>query len=152
MWSIHPRYLDARGLVALWREGLLAQKVLRGETQGYRYHPQLNRFKETEDPKAAITGYLKEVLKEARRRGYCFDEARINEPDAVLLEIPVSRGQLVFEFCILLDKLGSRNPERQAQLAAIGDVECNPVFKVVEGPVAVWEKARPIHKFIPYTD
>ncbi|HWQ19849.1 MAG TPA: pyrimidine dimer DNA glycosylase/endonuclease V, partial [Methanotrichaceae archaeon] len=74
MWSIHPKYLDARGLVALWREGLLAQKVLRGETQGYRYHPQLNRFKEAEDPKAAIAGYLKEVVKEAGRRGYCFDE------------------------------------------------------------------------------
>jgi len=28
LWSLHPRYLDAKGLVALWREGLLAQKVL----------------------------------------------------------------------------------------------------------------------------
>jgi hypothetical protein len=28
IWSLHPKYLDARGLVALWREGLLAQAVL----------------------------------------------------------------------------------------------------------------------------
>lgn len=28
------RYLDAKGLVALWREALLAQKVLAGETRG----------------------------------------------------------------------------------------------------------------------
>jgi len=23
LWTLHPKYLDARGLVALWREGLL---------------------------------------------------------------------------------------------------------------------------------
>lgn len=31
---MHPRYLDAKGLVALWREALLVQAVLRGETRG----------------------------------------------------------------------------------------------------------------------
>ena len=41
LWSIHPRYLDSMGLVALWREALLAQAVLRGETKGYKFHPQL---------------------------------------------------------------------------------------------------------------
>lgn len=30
LWSLHPSYLDAVGLVALWREGLLARKVLQG--------------------------------------------------------------------------------------------------------------------------
>ena len=34
LWSLHPRYLDAKGLVALWREGLLAQAVLKGQTKG----------------------------------------------------------------------------------------------------------------------
>ncbi|WP_368086417.1 pyrimidine dimer DNA glycosylase/endonuclease V [Nitrosomonas sp. Nm34] len=24
LWSIHPKYLDAKGLLALWREGLQA--------------------------------------------------------------------------------------------------------------------------------
>ena len=39
LWSIHPKYLDAKGLVALWREALLAQKVLDGKTEGYKNHP-----------------------------------------------------------------------------------------------------------------
>jgi hypothetical protein len=41
LWSLHPCHLDAKGLVALWREGLLAQKVQACETNGYRNHPQL---------------------------------------------------------------------------------------------------------------
>jgi hypothetical protein len=45
LWSLHPRYLDAAGLTAAWREALLAQKVLAGATRGYRRHPQLERFR-----------------------------------------------------------------------------------------------------------
>ena len=30
LWSLHPCYLDPAGLVAVWREGLLARAVLRG--------------------------------------------------------------------------------------------------------------------------
>lgn len=45
LWSLHSRYLDSRGLVALWRESLRAQKVLMGDTIGYRHHPQLDRFR-----------------------------------------------------------------------------------------------------------
>ncbi|MFN3505685.1 MAG: pyrimidine dimer DNA glycosylase/endonuclease V, partial [Caldimicrobium sp.] len=58
LWSIHPMYLDARGLVALWREALLARKVLIGETSGYRNHPQLVRFKRSASPLDAINRYL----------------------------------------------------------------------------------------------
>ena len=36
LWSIHPKYLGTKGLVALWREALLAQKVLQGNTKGYK--------------------------------------------------------------------------------------------------------------------
>jgi hypothetical protein len=32
LWSLHPKHLDRQGLLAVWREGLLAQEVLRGET------------------------------------------------------------------------------------------------------------------------
>ncbi|WP_223209021.1 pyrimidine dimer DNA glycosylase/endonuclease V [Pyrococcus furiosus] len=39
LWSLHPKYLDSKGLVALWREGLLAKKVLEGKTRSYRNHP-----------------------------------------------------------------------------------------------------------------
>ncbi len=73
LWSIHPQYLDPQGLVALWREALLAQAVLRGETRGYRNHPQLERFKEHAAPLAAISHYLQAVYAEATRRGYRFN-------------------------------------------------------------------------------
>jgi len=36
LWTLHPRYLDPKGLVTAWREALLAQKVLSGATRGYR--------------------------------------------------------------------------------------------------------------------
>jgi hypothetical protein len=45
IWSLHPKYLDAKGLVALWRESLLAKQALESKTKGYKNHPQLNRFK-----------------------------------------------------------------------------------------------------------
>jgi hypothetical protein len=61
LWTLHPKYLDAQGLVALWREGLLAQKVLRGRTRGYRHHPQLARFRAQADPVASIARYLRAV-------------------------------------------------------------------------------------------
>jgi hypothetical protein len=37
LWTLHPKHLDVRGLVALWREALLAQKILCGATRGYRF-------------------------------------------------------------------------------------------------------------------
>ena len=54
LWSLHPRHLDPQGLVALWREGLLARAVLHARTRGYRNHPQLDRFKAHPQPKRAI--------------------------------------------------------------------------------------------------
>ena len=64
LWTLHPKYLDAKGLVALWREALLAQKVLRGATKGYRHHPQLLRFSNSKNPPAALAAYLKAVHEE----------------------------------------------------------------------------------------
>ena len=67
LWSVHPRYLDAQGLVALWRETLLARAVLRGETKGYRFHPQLERFRAHGQPRSAVSAYLRAVHAEAAR-------------------------------------------------------------------------------------
>ena len=78
LWSLHPKYLDPQGLVALWRETLLAQAVLRGETRGYRNHPQMDRFKNSTAPLAAISLYLKGIHAEAVARGYTFDKSKIN--------------------------------------------------------------------------
>ena len=77
LWSIHPRYLDRQGLVALWREGLLAQKVLAGKTNGYRFHPQLLRFRQSRDPLQSIGTYLHHVAEEASKRKYRFDRSKI---------------------------------------------------------------------------
>ncbi len=77
LWTIHPKYLDARGLVALWRETLLAQKVLQGETKGYRNHLQLIRFKEQTDPVAYVATYLRFIHQEAVSRGYNFDWTKL---------------------------------------------------------------------------
>ena len=72
LWSIHPSLLDRVGLVALWREALLAQKVLLGATKGYRHHPQLDRFRQSSNPIRAIASYLWSVADEAQERGYRF--------------------------------------------------------------------------------
>src|SRR5690606_27371354 len=77
LWTLHPSYLDARGLIAVWREALLAQKVLAGGTRGYRNNPQLIRFRATEDPAASIAAYLLAIADEGRHRGYALDVRRI---------------------------------------------------------------------------
>lgn len=77
LWTIHPKYLDARGLVALWRETLLAQKVLQGDTKGYKNHPQLIRFNEQTDPVAHLATYLRFIHLEAVRRDTTSIEPRL---------------------------------------------------------------------------
>lgn len=138
LWSLHPRLLDRAALVAGWREGLLAQAVLAGRTRGYRSHPQLERFKATEDPSGAIVTYLWELHAEATRRGYRFDATRLDgEPDPQL-RLTVSSGQLEFELEHLRAKVRQRAPEWESRLGA---PEPHPMFDVVPGPVATWERA-----------
>lgn len=138
LWSLHPRYLDAKGLVALWREGLLAQKVLAGGTKGYRHHPQLQRFRDQSDPLGAIAAYLREVQRDAQRRGYRFDATRIDNA-AFDARMTVTRGQLAFELAHLRKKLAARNPEACQRIAEVGAPEPHPLFMVVPGGVEAWE-------------
>ncbi|HEX5973143.1 MAG TPA: pyrimidine dimer DNA glycosylase/endonuclease V [Gemmatimonadaceae bacterium] len=142
LWSIHPRYLDAAGLVALWREALLAQAVLRGATRGYRHHPQLQRFQAMPAPAASIAEYLRSVHAEAERRGYSFAAEKIGVPRDQA-PITVTSGQLACEWTHLLAKLKARSPERHAELAGVADAEAHPLFRVVSGPVEPWERAAP---------
>jgi len=142
LWSLHPRYLDAKGLVALWREALLAQAVLRGETKGYRHHPQLNRFRSAASPVGAIAAYLRAVHAEARRRGYRFDGKKIARTRAVR-RIPAARGQLEYEWKHLRAKLRSRAPAWLAALGARPRPAPHPLFRVVRGGVADWEVVSP---------
>jgi hypothetical protein len=141
LWSVHPKYLDVQGLVALWREALLAQAVLRGRTKGYRHHPQLERFRSQSAPLAAIGAYLGSVHAESLRRGYHFDRTRIDRVSLAPRRIPVNREQLQFEWRHLLCKLAMRDPELHHQL--LGDKTAprpHPLFRVREGPVEPWER------------
>ena len=141
LWSLHPGYLDSQGLVALWREALLAQKVLAGKTRGYKNHPQLERFKAHPHPPAAIAVYLFSVWKEACRRGYCFDKTKIQSPRTDR-KIAVTKGQLRYEFEWLSAKLKKRSPQQCCEIAAFQKIRPHPLFKTVPGPVAGWERVK----------
>jgi hypothetical protein len=139
LWSLHPSLLDAQGLVALWREGLLAQKVLRGETKGYRFHPQLDRFRSTNNPIAAIGAYLWAVADEAAARGYNFDVSKIAKPRRRITPIAVTRGQLQFEREHLKRKLRARDPSRLRLLKSAA-LRAHPLLRVIPGEVEPWER------------
>jgi hypothetical protein len=96
IWSLHPKYLDKKGFLALWRETLLAKKVLEGKTKGYKNHPQLERFRRAESPLDCINQYLKAVYEESVKRGYKFDRDKI-EMDFKPTSLTVTGGQLNYE-------------------------------------------------------
>ena len=139
LWTLHPRYLDSIGLVALWREALLAKAVLRGRTAGYRHHPQLERFRATSDPVAAINAYLDGVHEEALRRGYRFDAGKLRGR-RMSTQLPGTRGQLDFEWSHLLRKLQQRSPEQFRALRGLTRPRAHPQFRVNRGPIAPWER------------
>ncbi|MBF0165535.1 MAG: DNA lyase [Magnetococcales bacterium] len=140
IWTPHPRYLDPQGLVALWRETLLAQKVLQGLTRGYTHHPQLLRFKAQEEPVGAVVAYLWEVHREATRRGYRFDASRI-APVTWSGIIEETTGQMHHEWHHLLAKTARRTPAHQAALLTIATPDPHPLFKLVAGGVRPWERS-----------
>lgn len=139
LWSIHPKYLDTKGLVALWRETLLAQAVLWDETKGYRNHPQLLRFRNHSDPKEAISSYLAGVLREAVSRGHVFDASKIRGSHTKT-KIPVTQGQLEYEYEWLCTKLTTRSPEWLKKIKNEKKLKAHPSFTVIEGDVEEWEK------------
>jgi Pyrimidine dimer DNA glycosylase len=141
LWSLHPEHLDPAGLVALWREGLLAQAVLAGLTRGYTNHPQLLRFREHERPRDAIAAYLHEVAAEASRRGYRFDVTKLPERCEVAA-LRVTREQLAYEWDHLQSKLRARSEEWLARALRAKTPRAHPSFVVVPGPVAEWERRR----------
>ncbi len=138
LWSLHPKHLDTKGLVALWREALLAKHVLAGQTRGYRNHPQLRRFREVADPLNAINYYLSEVFREAEKRGYSFAGEKIDwnfKP----VKIPVNTGQLEYERLHLLHKLEHRDPAAAIRLTKEPCIATHPIFEPVPGGIESWE-------------
>lgn len=138
LWTLHPKYLDAQGLVALWREALLAQAVLCCKTKGYQYHPQLARFRQRENPTGHIACYLNAVRNEAELRGYRFNQAKIGTINQIA-PILATHGQLEYEWRHLLSKLTSRAPGWLAGLPSAAPPEAHPLFQLVPGGIAEWE-------------
>jgi Pyrimidine dimer DNA glycosylase len=141
LWTIHPRYLDPQGLVALWRESLLARAVLRGQTRGYRHHPQVSRFLAPPSPRYAINAYLAAIHAEATRRGYEFDAGKIG-PVRPVQPMLTTTGQVQYEWRHLLKKLAVRNPLLGNRWRGIRVPRCHPLFGRVQGPPESWERVR----------
>ena len=141
LWTLHPKYLDARGLATLWREALLAQKVLRGVTRGYRHHPQLRRFSGLANPSAALASYLAAVQAEAVQRGYNFDATKIGARRSRGKRTG-TRGQLLYEWRHLKRKLKRRDVKRYRDLLPVKIPAPHPLFRIVPGRVRDWEKGR----------
>jgi hypothetical protein len=139
LWSVHPRYLDAKGLVALWREGLLARSVLKRKTQGYRYHPQLDRFRSCLKPIAAIDRYLWAVYDESEKRGFHFDARKLGRK-IECTKIWVTRGQLQYEWNHLKAKLKVRDRAQYARIRAVSKPLPHPLFRNRSGGIEPWER------------
>jgi hypothetical protein len=141
LWSIHPKYLDAKGLIACWREGLGAKAALEKRVQGYKNHPQLNRFKKTKNQISQINAYLYFILQEAQLRNYNFDASKINYGQTTLaIDMNVTSGQVNFEFNHLMSKLKTRDNNKYKRLCSIDKIETHPLFKIVPGEIESWEK------------
>ncbi len=138
IWSLHPKYLDTKGLVALWRETLLAKYVLEGKTKGYIKHPQLIRFKKHLKPLESINYYLEQVYIEAKSRDYNFNKDKFIS-NIEVPKIEVTTEQLTYEVQHLLNKLNSRDINKFDKLSAIKDIDIHPLFVLVDGGIAKWE-------------
>lgn len=138
IWSLHPKYLDSKGLVALWRETLLAKKVLEGKTKGYKNHPQLTRFKEMKSPLNAINKYLEAIAEEAVSRNYNFDRKKFRKISTDI-RIKVNSGQIKYEFEHLLHKLKKRDKSRFHTIKNIKQIQLHPLFSRKKGAVEKWE-------------
>jgi hypothetical protein len=139
LWTIHPQYLDAKGLVAAWREALLAQKVLTGGTRGYTCHPQLNRFRGQPQPAAVIAAFLGGLAEEARQRDYSFDVSKI-APRRFAGQLEETSGQLLYEWKHLRRKLRLRAPHLYQRFRSITMPEPHPLFHIIPGDIREWEK------------
>ena len=137
LWTIHPMFLDSKGLVALWRESLLARAVLQGKTVGYVHHPQLTRFREQTSPTDAINEYLAGVFAESRRRGFKFDSRKLR-PAVAAGRIRETRGQLEYEWDHLLKKLRVRDSDLYRRNLRL-EPKPHPMFEIVPGPARSWE-------------
>ena len=107
------------------------------------------RVRAQPDPVAAVGAYLEAVAREAADRGYRFDVTRIDRTGppagtapagAAMSRIPVTEGQVAHEWAHLAAKLAARSPQRAAAQAGVTNPDVHPLFVVVPGPAAPWER------------
>lgn len=139
LWSIHPKYLDVKGLSGLWRESLLARKILLGKTKAYANHPQMCRFHALRKPLPAIDTYLKHIYIESCNRGYCFNRKKFGNKFRTA-KINIKKGQIEYEFKLLKKRLKIRAKEKYKELIKVKKIAPNPLFKIVKGKIESWEK------------
>jgi hypothetical protein len=139
IWSVHPKYLDSKRLVAAWREALLARAVLKGKTKGYKHHPQLERFRQTKNPVLSINHYLYYIYTEAVKRGYNFDRTKLGR--MAYEKIDLNDKQLLYEFKHLINKLGyAPGAEKLIGAEKSNKIEFHPIFRLVKGEIEPWER------------
>ncbi len=139
LWSLHPRYLDRMGLLAVWREGLLAKNVLLEKTKGYKHHPQLLRFQTVNVPLDAINFYLQITYEEAEKRKYKFNQNKFLRTSNKI-KINVTTGQINYEKQHLLKKLKVRDIPRYEILFNDDNPSVHPIFNLINGGIEDWEK------------
>jgi|SRR5688572_647899 len=113
---------------------------MNGKTKGYNHHPQLDRFKLHATPTLAVNVYLLGIHREAEKRGFVFDSGKIGRVEDEVDQIPVSTGQVEYEWDHLMAKLAARSPAAYEKLYSLRSPECHPMFYLCSGGIEDWER------------
>ena len=109
--------------------------MLFGETKGYVNHPQLIRFRNSFNSKLYIGTYLYYVYLDGLKRKYSFDLRKIRAYSLKIEKIPITIGQLRYEYAHLMKKLMKRSPSYYQKLKSILEPEPHPIFTVTPGEI-----------------
>lgn len=152
LWSLHPGYLDQKGLGACWKEAKGAQTSLMNPDAGGQQHSALIRFRAHHDPVGAIGAYMRSLWVEAAlRRNYRYNYkliAQPNPPSEVYetnFAMPVTKGQVQYEAEFLREKINKRDGLPRLYLPSPNTLEAirlHPLFYMVEGDVEDWERVK----------
>ena len=102
------------------------------------------RFKFIPNGIGTLGLYLWEIYFEARKRGYDFDERKINKRNSIIKELTITKGQLEYEMARLQNKLYKRDRDKfwDNQRLINNKIEPHPLFHVVEGEIEEWERIK----------
>ena len=124
---------------------MLAQAVLLGRTTAWKNHSHLQRFRNHKEPIAAIGFYLLKILEEANSRRYNYTITRITTPSRNIKPMDVTKGQLLYELTILMERLRTRDSRKYEEILDLNQREIipkpHPLFALIEGDVEPWEKS-----------